>query len=80
MPIFATSKAKIEHVGKHNPCNDRETDMMDVKWNIFEFTHRLPEDNQLEWRYYRSASLRVGLIVVRWSGVSVLCKCSGGIA
>ena len=43
VPIFATSKAKTEFVGKHNTHDDRETEMMDVMWNIFEFTHRIPQ-------------------------------------
>ena len=38
IPIFATSKVKTEFVGKNNTCDDRETEMMDVRWNIFEFT------------------------------------------
>ena len=29
--IFATSKVKIEFVGKHNTCDERETKMMDVR-------------------------------------------------
>ena len=37
--IFATRKAKIEFVGKHNTRDDRETEMIDVRWNIFEFTY-----------------------------------------
>ena len=35
MPIFATSKAKIELVGKHNTRDDRKAEMMDVRWNTF---------------------------------------------
>ena len=43
IPIFATRKAKIEFIGKHNTRDDRETEMMDVRWKIFEFTHRTPQ-------------------------------------
>ena len=46
IPIFATSKAKIEFVGKHNARDDRETEMMDVRWKIFEFHHRIPQEDQ----------------------------------
>ena len=38
IPIFATSKAKIDFVGKRK--------MMGVRWNIFEFTHRIPQADQ----------------------------------
>ena len=31
IPIFATSKSKIEFVGKHNTSDERETEMMDVR-------------------------------------------------
>ena len=51
MPIFATSEGKIEYVGKHNAYDDRETDMMNVKWNTFEISYRTPQHNQLQWRY-----------------------------
>ena len=46
IPVFDTSKAKIEFVGKHNTRDDRETAMMDVRWNIFGFTHRIPQADQ----------------------------------
>ena len=43
IPIFATNKSKIEHVGKHSNCDKRETKMMDVRWKIFEIYHRIPQ-------------------------------------
>ena len=46
IPIFATSKEKIEFVEKHNNRDDRETEMMDVRWNMFEFTDRIPQADQ----------------------------------
>lgn len=46
MPIFATSKAKIEYVGKFNSRDERETEMMDIRWKVFEFTKRIAEDKQ----------------------------------
>ena len=36
----------MEFVGKHNTSDDRETEMIDVRWNIFEFTHRIPQADQ----------------------------------
>ena len=44
--IFATRKAKIEFAGKHNTRDDRETEMINVRWNIFEFTYRIPQPDQ----------------------------------
>ena len=46
IPIFAISKAKIAFVGKHNTSDDREIEMMDVRWNIFEFTRRILQADQ----------------------------------
>ena len=46
IPIFATSKAKIEFVGKHNTRDNQETGMMDVRWKILEFHHRIPQYEQ----------------------------------
>ena len=46
IPVFVTSKAKIEFVGKHNTRDDTETEMMDVRRKIFEFTHRIPQVDQ----------------------------------
>ena len=46
IPILTTSKAKTEFVGKHNNRDGRETEMIDVRWNIFEFTHRIPHADQ----------------------------------
>ena len=46
IPIFATSKVKIHYVGKLNTRNEWETEMMDVRWKIFEFFHRIPYEEQ----------------------------------
>ena len=46
IPIFATSKEKIEFVGKHNTRDAREKEVMDFRWNIFGFTHRIPQADQ----------------------------------
>ena len=45
VPIFATAKLKIVCTGKVNLPNDRETEMMDVRWKFFDFTHQIPEKN-----------------------------------
>ena len=46
IPIFATSKAKVEFAGKHNMRDNRETEMTDVRWKVFEFHHRIPQHEQ----------------------------------
>ena len=46
IPIFATSKSKVEYVGKFNSRDERETEMMDIRWKVFEFTKRIPEETQ----------------------------------
>ena len=37
-PIFSTGFSTIKHVGKYNISDDRETEMMKVRWKVFEFT------------------------------------------
>ena len=44
--IFVTNKPKIEFVGKHNMRYNRETEMMDVWWKIFQFHHKIPQHEQ----------------------------------
>ena len=46
MPIFATSKSRITYTGKFNSTDDRETEMMSVRWKFIEFTHRTAENEQ----------------------------------
>ena len=36
----------MEFVGKHNTRDDTETEMMGFRWNIFEFTQRIPQADQ----------------------------------
>ena len=45
VPIFATAKLKIVCTGKVNLPNNRETEMMDVRWKFFDFTHQIPVKN-----------------------------------
>ena len=44
--IFVTSKAKLEFAGKHNMRGNRETEMMDVWWKVFEFHNRIRQYEQ----------------------------------
>ena len=46
IPIFATSKANIEFVGMHIMRDNRETEIMDVRWKVFEYHHRIPQYEQ----------------------------------
>lgn len=45
-PIFATSKCRIAYVGKFNSSDERETEMMAIRWKVFEFKHQIPESEQ----------------------------------
>ena len=38
---FATSKAPIKCVGKFNLQDERETDMMASRWQMFSFNHQI---------------------------------------
>ena len=44
--IFAISEANIEFAGKHSTHDDRETEMMDVRWKIIELIHRISQEDQ----------------------------------
>ena len=44
-PILATGSSPIKHVGKYNISDDRETEMMKVRWRVFEFTRRISESD-----------------------------------
>ena len=35
--IFATGKEKISYIGRYQATDDRETEMMSVRWKYFEF-------------------------------------------
>ena len=41
IPFFATTKEPITFVGKYNTRDERETDMMSCRWNMFAFTHKI---------------------------------------
>ena len=46
IPIFATGKAPIQFVGRYNVSDERENEMMTVRWNHFHFHHQITEQNQ----------------------------------
>ena len=41
IPFFATTKEPITFDGKYNTRDERETDMMSCRWNMFVFTHKI---------------------------------------
>ena len=45
-PIFATSNSRIAYVGKFNASDERETEMMAIRWKVIEFKHQIPESEQ----------------------------------
>ena len=42
-PIFATSRGEIKHCGKHNVSDERENEMMVVRWKIFKLHQQITE-------------------------------------
>ena len=44
-PIFCTTKRPLLYV-KNGVIDDRETDMMAVRWKMFEFKYQIPEESQ----------------------------------
>ena len=47
-PIFATGKESIKYIGRYNIEDERETEMMNARWKIFNFTRQIPQDEQRE--------------------------------
>ena len=47
-PIFATSLEPIKFVGRYNSTDDRENEMMTVRWHIIPFKHQIPQREQKE--------------------------------
>lgn len=45
-PIFATSKERITFLGKYNLPDERETEMMNSRWRVFNFHHQIAEEHQ----------------------------------
>lgn len=46
IPIFATSKCRVEYIGKFNSRDEGETAMMAVRWKVFDFTRQISEEEQ----------------------------------
>jgi len=44
--IFATSKREIVFKGSYNASDDRETEMMAARWNVFKLMHQFSPDEQ----------------------------------
>jgi hypothetical protein len=46
-PVFATSKYRLAYI---TGCtvDERETEMMSVRWNVFSLTHQISEDEQID--------------------------------
>ena len=45
-PIFASSKSRITYAGKFNVSDEREAEMMAIRWKVIEFNHQIPESEQ----------------------------------
>ena len=48
-PVFATSKNRLAYV-TCGVIEERETEMMSVRWNIFTLSTQVPEDQQIEMK------------------------------
>ena len=46
-PIFCTSSTQIRYISQ-GAINERETEMMEVRWKVFSFYKQIPEDRQRE--------------------------------
>jgi len=47
VPILSTSKSKITFVGKFNCHDERENEMMEIRWRTFELTKRISFEEQI---------------------------------
>ena len=45
-PIFATGKSVITHKAAHNAQDPMEDEMMAAHWNVYKFTHQIPDKDQ----------------------------------
>ena len=46
VPIFATGKSRITYVGRYQSTDERETEMMSVRWKVYELFQQIPEHEQ----------------------------------
>lgn len=48
VPIFATGEGEIKYAGAYSRGNDRENEMMRVRWKIFNLFYRIPKEEIIE--------------------------------
>ena len=48
-PVFATSKHRLTYV-RGGSVDERETEMMAVRWNVFTLTHQISADQQVDMK------------------------------
>ena len=46
IPIVATSKEPIVYYGRNGRIDERETEMIAVRWRVFELNKKIPEEEQ----------------------------------
>ena len=46
IPVVATSKEPIVYHGRNGRIDERETEMMAVRWRVFELNKKIPEEEQ----------------------------------
>ena len=44
-PMFCTTSHELHHI-KYSVVNERETEMMAVRWRVFQFHRQIPESEQ----------------------------------
>ena len=57
-PIFCTTKQPLTFV-KNGSVDDRETEMMAVRWKVFTFIHQIPVEQQQEMQPCSSCFARL---------------------
>ena len=45
-PVFAASEIVIKFIGKHNTTDEIQSDMMAIRWRVFNFTQRIACDKK----------------------------------
>ena len=48
VPIFANSSNPIIYQGRNGQIDERETEMMSVRWRVFEFSRKILQEEQKE--------------------------------
>ena len=62
VPIFATSKCEIVYKGPFNTTDERETDMMANRWNVYKFKHVFQQHHQREIKPCRCCFAKLALL------------------